>query len=84
LAFAKTDDSATSPRHLLVVANLNPHEVGEATIQVPLELFGLQESEAYLVHDLLSGASYTWRGRANYVRLQPREKIGHLFLIEKK
>jgi len=34
------------------------------------------------VHDLLTGARYTWRGARNYVRLDPAQQPGHVLLIE--
>jgi len=82
IAYLKWDPSPKAPRHLLVVANLNPHEVREATIEVPLDMLGIPDGAPYKVHDLLHGASYTWLGRNNYVRLVPTDRVGHLFLIE--
>jgi starch synthase (maltosyl-transferring) len=82
IAYVKRDSSPKAPRHLLVIANLNPHEVREATVDVPLDALGLADGSPYKVSDLLTGTSYTWLGRANYVRLVPMERVGHLFLIE--
>jgi len=33
------------------------------------------------VHDLLNGARYTWRGRRNYVELDPDIQPAHIFLV---
>jgi len=82
IAYVKRDPSPKAPRHLLVIANLNPHEVREATVDVPLDALGIADGAPYKVHDLLTGTSYTWLGRANYVRLVPMERVGHLLLIE--
>jgi starch synthase (maltosyl-transferring) len=35
------------------------------------------------VQDLLTGARYTWRGRRNYVRLDPRTAVGHVLRVER-
>jgi starch synthase (maltosyl-transferring) len=45
---------------------------------------GIGDDEPYVVHDLLTGARYPWRGARNYVRLDPAERPGHLFLVERK
>lgn len=69
--------------HLLVIATVNPKEVRETVVHVPLADFGLNEDETYTVHDLLTGTSYRWRGSHNYVRFDPEDRVGHLFRIEK-
>ncbi len=82
IAYIKWDRHSGADQHLLMVVNLNPHEVRETTIQVPLESLGLRGDVEYRVKDLLTGTSYTWRGSSNYVRLDPTDKVGHLFRIE--
>lgn len=81
LAYIKRDVSGQS-RHLLIVVNLNPTEVRETTVRVPVEALGLKKNSEYRVKDLLTAKSYTWRGEDNYVRLDPQDKVGHLFRIE--
>jgi starch synthase (maltosyl-transferring) len=81
-AYVKRDDVSAKPHHLLIIANLHPHEVRETTVHVPLETFGMKIDAEYKVKDLLTGTSYTWQGRDNYVRLDPNDKVGHLFRIE--
>jgi starch synthase (maltosyl-transferring) len=74
-----------SPRegtsHLLIVVNLNPKEVREAMVELPLASLGIAGGAAFTVRDLLTQGSYTWRGASNYVRLDPAEHVGHLFEI---
>jgi starch synthase (maltosyl-transferring) len=41
------------------------------------------ESDSYQVEDLLSGATYTWRGRRNYVELDPDVQPAHVFLVRR-
>src|SRR5690606_28286033 len=76
-AYIKRDDAAG--RHLVVIVNLNPHQVRETTVHVPVETLGMDATAEYKVKDLLTGTKYTWHGAGNYVRLDPREKVGHLF-----
>ncbi|HSU40094.1 MAG TPA: alpha-1,4-glucan--maltose-1-phosphate maltosyltransferase [Polyangiaceae bacterium] len=69
---------------LLVVVNLDPHLMHETVIDVPLDRLGISEQEPYEVFDLLSGARYTWRGRRNYVKLDPSERVAHVFRITRR
>ena len=66
---------------LIIVVNLDPHAIHETTIEVPLEELGIHPDAPYEVSDLLSGARYTWKGRRNYVRLDPAERVGHVFKV---
>jgi starch synthase (maltosyl-transferring) len=68
---------------LIIVVNLDPAAAHETMIDVPLAAMGLSPSETFEVTDLLVGISYTWRGVRNYVRLDPREKVAHIFRISR-
>jgi starch synthase (maltosyl-transferring) len=69
---------------LLVVVNLDPHAAHETMVDVPIGAMGIEPSEAYEVTDLLTGSRYTWRGSRNYVRLDPNERVAHLFRISRR
>ncbi len=68
---------------ILVVANLDPHRRQNSFVYVPIESFGQMESDVYQVQDLLSGAIYAWRGRRNYVELDPDIQPAHVFLVRR-
>ena len=68
---------------ILVVVNLDPHRKQNSFVYVPIESFGQMESDVYQVEDLLSGATYTWRGRRNYVELDPDVQPAHVFLVRR-
>jgi starch synthase (maltosyl-transferring) len=68
---------------ILVVVNLDPHRRQNSFVYVPIESFGQMESDVYQVQDLLSGATYTWRGRRNYVELDPDIQPAHIFLVRR-
>ncbi|MES1178166.1 MAG: alpha-1,4-glucan--maltose-1-phosphate maltosyltransferase [Myxococcales bacterium] len=68
---------------LIVVVNLDPHAVHETMIEVPLHELGIGPDEPYEMADLLTGARYTWRGARNYVKLDPAERVGHVFKVSK-
>jgi starch synthase (maltosyl-transferring) len=67
---------------LIIAVNLDPHNVQSATVNVPLENLGIKEDEAYTVLDLLSRETYTWKGSANYVQLDPHAMPAHILRIE--
>jgi starch synthase (maltosyl-transferring) len=68
---------------ILVVVNLDPHRKQNSFVYVPIESFGQMESDVYQVEDLLSGTTYTWRGRRNYVELDPDIQPAHVFLVRR-
>ena len=68
---------------ILVVVNLDPHRKQNSFVYVPIESFGQMENDVYQVQDLLSGATYTWRGRRNYVELDPDIQPAHVFLVRR-
>ena len=68
---------------ILVVVNLDPFRKQHSFVYVPIEEFGQMESDAYQVHDLLNDVRYTWRGRQNYVELDPEIQPAHIFLVRR-
>ncbi len=77
LAYSKV----TGGNHLLIVVNLNAWYAEQGMVEVPLEEFGLWEGAEFQVEDLLTGEKWTWRGRRNFVRLAPHERVGHVFRV---
>jgi starch synthase (maltosyl-transferring) len=85
LQFTQTDNphiiaytKAIDGRGVLVVVNLDPHNMQHGWIRVPLQTLGLDAVLPYDVEDLLDGMRWTWQGEAAYVRLDPRERIAHV------
>ncbi|HTH45019.1 MAG TPA: maltotransferase domain-containing protein [Oxalicibacterium sp.] len=58
---------------LLVAINLDPFAAHEATIDVPLWQFGLPDHGAVDVEELMTDSRFTWHGRHQQVRLDPKE-----------
>jgi starch synthase (maltosyl-transferring) len=90
LSFLKTDYDAifaykkSAPGNdLIVVVNLDPHAMHETTVEVPIAELGIAPDESYEMSDLLTGARYVWRGARNYVRLDPVERVGHVFKVSR-
>nr|PZN24601.1 MAG: alpha-1,4-glucan--maltose-1-phosphate maltosyltransferase [Pseudomonadota bacterium] len=69
---------------IVVVVNLDPFHMHETMIHMPIHRMGIGENEAYEVADLLSGARYTWRGSRNYVRLDPSDRVAHVFRVSRR
>jgi len=80
LVFSKRASTATDDDTVLVVVNLNPFNVAEATVALDLPALGFDWHSRLDVTDLLSGAHYEW-GQYNYVRLDPHEEPAHIFVV---
>lgn len=68
---------------ILVVVNLDPYRKHHSYVDVPIDQFGSMEGDIYQVHDLLSDIRYTWRGRRNYVELDPEIQPAHIFRVRR-
>jgi starch synthase (maltosyl-transferring) len=68
---------------ILVVVNLDPHRKQHSFVDVPIEQFGQMQGDVYQVQDLLGDATYIWRGRRNYVELDPEIQPAHIFLVRR-
>lgn len=68
---------------ILVIVNLDPYQAHNSYIHVPVEEFGFGEGETYQVHDLMSDERYLWRGRRNFVVLDPHTKPVHIFRLRR-
>ena len=73
-----TDDATDT---ILVVVNLNPFNVSEATVALDMPALGVDWAAQLDVTDLISGARYTF-GQYNYVRLDPHVEPAHIFLVQ--
>lgn len=69
-----------SPDAIIVVANVDPHAVREATVHLDLAAFDLPAGSAFQVHDLVSGAVWNWTAD-NYVRLDPFTEPVHILQV---
>jgi starch synthase (maltosyl-transferring) len=79
IAYSKI--SADSADKILVVVNLDPHNVQSGWLSVALKELKLGNDEAYQVHDLLTEARYVWRGSRNFVQLDPSILPAHIFRV---
>lgn len=56
---------------ILVAVNLDPYSAQEATIEVPLWVFGLTDQAGIMVSDLMRDTSFSWHGKYQRIRLDP-------------
>ena len=67
---------------VLVVVNLDPHQVREATVWLDMPELGMDWGDGLTVTDELSGQTYRW-GQANFVRLDPAVQPAHIFTVSR-
>jgi starch synthase (maltosyl-transferring) len=75
---------AAEDNEIIVIVNLDPHAAHETMVDVPVDRMGIAEQEPYDVTDILNGLRFEWRGRKNYVRLDPAERVAHVFRVTKR
>ncbi len=73
--------SADNSNILLMVVNLDPHYKQSGFVELPLDMFAIEEDRPFQAHDLVTGARYTWTGSRNYVELDPFKLPGHILHI---
>jgi starch synthase (maltosyl-transferring) len=68
---------------ILVLVNLDPYNTQSGFAYVPLESFGINGGEPFQVEDLLTGEKFVWRGRRNFVMLDPHSRPAHVFRLRR-
>jgi starch synthase (maltosyl-transferring) len=68
---------------LLFFVSVDPFHPQSGFAYVPLEDFGLGENEPFQVEDLLTEEHFVWRGRRNFVLLNPSTRPAHLFRVRR-
>ncbi|MEA5403437.1 alpha-1,4-glucan--maltose-1-phosphate maltosyltransferase [Arcicella sp. DC2W] len=79
LAYLKTHPNGNK---ILCAVNLDPHNRQGGNVRIPLHLIHKHPDQEYIVHDLITGAKYVWRGEYNFIDLDPHIMPMHLFRIE--
>lgn len=89
LTFCAVNDDAimaylkiSGENRLLIVVNTDAYNRRASVVQVPIWQLGIGPDQPYTMHDLLTGAYYTWQGEENYVELDPYALPMHLFRID--
>ncbi len=82
IAYSKTAEAGDNI--IIVVANLDPHNVHSGWLELDLDAFGITPGTSFQMHDLLSGARYLWSSARNFVRLDPQRMPAHLFVLRRR
>ena len=80
IAYSKTTEQLANV--ILVVVNLDPHNVQSGWLDLALDKLGIEPGTPYQVHDLLTDARYLWHGSRNYIQLRPWEMPAHIFRVQ--
>jgi len=68
---------------IVVVVSLDPWNSQSSMIHLPLEQFGIDPEEEYLMDDLLAGEKFFWRGARNFIALDPQRRPAHVFRVRR-
>jgi starch synthase (maltosyl-transferring) len=79
LAYLKTHPNGN---RILCIVNLDGYNRRAGTVKLPLQKIGKAGWEDFIVHDLITGSKYVWKGESNYIELDPYFLPFHLFRIE--
>jgi starch synthase (maltosyl-transferring) len=79
IAYLKADQR--SANLILTIVNLDPHHPQSGWVDIDIEALKFEADQPYQVHDLLSDQRYIWRGRHNYVLLDPQRAPAHVFRL---
>jgi starch synthase (maltosyl-transferring) len=82
IAYLKID--ARSGNVILTVVNLDPHRPQSGWVDLDIDALKLDTEQPFQVHDLLSEQRYIWRGRHNYVMLDPQRAPAHVFRLRRR
>jgi len=66
---------------VLVAVNLDPFRVIKAKLRIPLGLFGIDQGQSYLIHELLSEEMSISQGEWNSVSLDPQSAPARVYRI---
>ncbi len=82
ICFAKKSPDGSNAT--VTVVSLDPHHVQSGWIEVPLDFFGIDEENSFLMEDGLTGDRYIWRGTRNFVELDPRVMPAHIMTVRSR
>ena len=66
---------------VFVAVNLDPYDVHETYIDMPLDALGLPPDRPFELDDLLLGHSWPWTGRRQHLRLDPASNPVAIFRV---
>ncbi len=82
IAYLKIDASGSNV--ILTVVNLDPYSAQSGWVDFDIEALDFSADQPYQVHDLLSDQRFVWRGRRNYILLDPHRAPAHVFRLRRR
>jgi starch synthase (maltosyl-transferring) len=82
IAYLKVDPSSSNV--ILTIVNLDPHQLQSGWVELDMSALKFEPDQPFQVHDLLSDQRYIWRGRYNYVLLDPQRAPAHVFRLRRR
>jgi starch synthase (maltosyl-transferring) len=82
IAYLKVDPGSSNV--VLTVVNLDPRHPQSGWVDLDVTALKFDPDQPYQVHDLLSDQRYIWRGRYNYVLLDPQRAPAHVFRLRRR
>ncbi|MDH4187284.1 MAG: hypothetical protein OEV08_09820, partial [Nitrospira sp.] len=68
---------------VLVAVNLNPFQVQEAQLRIPIATFGIGPDEMYQLHNLITDQRDLMKGDRYVVRLDPQHEPAAIFAVRR-
>jgi starch synthase (maltosyl-transferring) len=81
LCYSKTTEDRSDV--VIVVINLDPFHAQAGSVDLDLHSLGLELTQPFEVHDLLSGERYIWQGARNFVSLVPESRPAHILHVRR-
>jgi starch synthase (maltosyl-transferring) len=78
LAYSKTDPATGDT--VICVVTLEPFSTVSGMVMLDMPALGLDPLDRVLVHDEVSGETYSW-GQVNFVQLQPWRAVAHILSL---
>jgi starch synthase (maltosyl-transferring) len=69
---------------IIAVVNLDPNYVQSGWLTLDTRTLGLDDTQPFQVHDLLSDARFLWRGARNFVSLDPAVGPAHILRVRRR
>ena len=73
--------SADRSNAVFVAVNLDPFDVHEARVRLPLAELGIGPEDRFQAHELITDQRRLWKGAAQTIRLDPREEPAAIFQV---
>ena len=67
---------------ILCVVNIDSNQRQQGSLTLTYDQVGKVYGSSYVVHDLITGDQYNWKGEQHFIELDPNRLPFHLFKIE--